>query len=103
MAAARNMTNAAADPTRARQRPKDAAWLVSTFFGIGHLRPGPGTWASAVTTFLWWFIATWRQHGISPLVFTPARWASDAAAAPANLAIGAVLLTALATLLGIPA
>jgi len=26
---------------------------VATFFGIGHMRPGPGTWASAVTTLLW--------------------------------------------------
>jgi phosphatidylglycerophosphatase A len=27
---------------------------VATFFGIGHLRPGPGTYASAVTVLLWW-------------------------------------------------
>ena len=30
------------------------AWLAGTFFGVGHLRPGPGTWASAVTTLLWY-------------------------------------------------
>jgi phosphatidylglycerophosphatase A len=29
------------------------ASLVATFFGIGHLRPGPGTWASAATVLLW--------------------------------------------------
>jgi phosphatidylglycerophosphatase A len=30
---------------------------VATFFGIGHLRPGPGTYASAVTVLLWWALA----------------------------------------------
>jgi phosphatidylglycerophosphatase A len=34
------------------------ATLVATFFGIGRLRPGPGTWASLVTTLLWWLIAS---------------------------------------------
>jgi phosphatidylglycerophosphatase A len=29
------------------------ASLIATFFGIGRLRPGPGTWASAVTASLW--------------------------------------------------
>jgi phosphatidylglycerophosphatase A len=33
------------------------SWLAATFFGIGHLRPGPGTYASAVTVLLWWAIA----------------------------------------------
>ena len=34
------------------------AWLVSTFFGIGHLPAGPGTWASVATVLLWWFLST---------------------------------------------
>ncbi|MGZ4839798.1 MAG: hypothetical protein ACXVZR_14705, partial [Terriglobales bacterium] len=29
------------------------AWLVATFFGIGRLNPGPGTWASVATVLLW--------------------------------------------------
>ena len=29
------------------------AWLVGTFFGVGTLRPGPGTWGSTVTVLLW--------------------------------------------------
>jgi phosphatidylglycerophosphatase A len=33
------------------------ATLVATFFGIGRLRPGPGTWASATTVVLWWLLA----------------------------------------------
>lgn len=35
------------------------AKLVATFFGIGRVRPGPGTWASAVTVLLWWLVARW--------------------------------------------
>ena len=29
------------------------ASLVATFFGLGRMRPGPGTWASAATVLLW--------------------------------------------------
>jgi phosphatidylglycerophosphatase A len=31
------------------------ATLIGSFFGIGYLRPGPGTWASGATT-LWWTV-----------------------------------------------
>jgi phosphatidylglycerophosphatase A len=30
------------------------SWLIATFFGVGFLRPGPGTYASAITVLLWW-------------------------------------------------
>ncbi|HLJ30265.1 MAG TPA: phosphatidylglycerophosphatase A [Candidatus Angelobacter sp.] len=30
------------------------SWLLATFFGVGHLRPGPGSYASAVTILCWW-------------------------------------------------
>jgi phosphatidylglycerophosphatase A len=30
------------------------AWVIATFFGIGRLGPGPGTWASVATVLLWW-------------------------------------------------
>ncbi|HXP16194.1 MAG TPA: phosphatidylglycerophosphatase A [Terriglobales bacterium] len=59
------------------------ARLVATFFGIGYLRPGPGTWASAATVLLWWAL-TQRIHVAWQL------WA-------------AVLLAAIAVLVGIPA
>jgi phosphatidylglycerophosphatase A len=41
------------------------ATVVATFFGIGHLRPGPGTWGSAATVLLWWLLGqriapTWQ-------------------------------------------
>ena len=33
------------------------ATLLSTFFGIGRLRPGPGTWGSAAAMLLWYGLA----------------------------------------------
>jgi phosphatidylglycerophosphatase A len=59
------------------------ATLVGTFFGIGRLRPGPGTWGSAVTVLLWAALA----RGLAPSLRTP-------------FAVG---LAALVTLIGIPA
>lgn len=38
---------------RGTDRTPQLAPLVATFFGIGRLRPGPGTWASAATALLW--------------------------------------------------
>src|SRR5512133_3290104 len=32
------------------------AWAVGTVFGVGHLRPGPGTWGSLTAALLWWAI-----------------------------------------------
>jgi phosphatidylglycerophosphatase A len=29
------------------------AMLIATFFGVGRLKPGPGTWGSAATVILW--------------------------------------------------
>ena len=73
---------------KTRERGRDVpaplwATLVATFFGIGHLRPGPGTWASAATILLWWLVGHWMA---------PA-WQSGAAA----------LLALAAILIGIPA
>jgi len=41
--------------------PRAPRWatLVATFFGIGRIRPGPGTWASAATVLLWWLLGRW--------------------------------------------
>jgi phosphatidylglycerophosphatase A len=30
--------------------------MIATFFGVGYLPAGPGTWASAVTVLLWWSV-----------------------------------------------
>lgn len=65
--------------------PQGPLWavLIATFFGVGRLRPGPGTWASAAAMLIWAAIA----HALQPSLRTP-------------LAIVAVVLT---MLLGIPA
>ena len=38
-----------------------AALALATFFGVGFLRPGPGTYASAATVLLWWAASPWLQ------------------------------------------
>ena len=42
-----------------RPRPPFWASLVATFFGIGRLRLGPGTWGSVATVVIW-ALASWR-------------------------------------------
>ncbi len=59
------------------------AAMIATFFGIGHLRPGPGTWGSLATVLLWAALA----HNLAPGLRTPV----------------AVALAVLVTLIGIPA
>jgi len=58
------------------------AWLTATFFGIGHLRPGSGTWAAGATVLLWWGASRW----------IPAAWLLPAI----------VIASAAVTLIGIP-
>jgi phosphatidylglycerophosphatase A len=89
-------TNASAGPPSDRSagvppavsrasRPPGPLWatLIATFFGVGRLHPGPGTWGSAATVLLWWLLARW----IAP-VWQP--WI-------------AALLAAITVLAGIPA
>jgi phosphatidylglycerophosphatase A len=59
------------------------AMPVATFFGVGRLRPGPGSWGSAVTVLLWAALA----RGLAPSLRT----------------LFAAGLAALVTLIGIPA
>src|SRR5208283_2993934 len=59
------------------------ATLIATFFGVGRLRPGPGTWASAATVLLWSAIAS----KLSPSLRTSA----------------VISMAVLITLIGIPA
>lgn len=66
-----------------RRRSLLWATLIATFFGIGRLRPGPGTWGSAATVLLWSALT----YGLTPALRTPV----------------AVALAALVTLIGIPA
>jgi phosphatidylglycerophosphatase A len=59
------------------------ATLIATFFGIGRLHPGPGTWGSAATVLLWSAIA----YGLAAALRTPV----------------AIALAVLVVLVGIPA
>jgi len=65
--------------------PTTPAWaiLTATFFGIGKVRPGPGTWASAATALLWALLAYRLPYSARSLTI--------------------IALAALAILLGIPA
>ncbi len=67
---------AAAGPSRSR--PPLWATLVATFFGVGRLKPGPGTWGSLVTVALW-ALASWRIPHDSRI------WATIAAAVAVTL------------------
>jgi len=61
------------------------AWTAGTFFGIGLIGPGPGTWASLAATALWFFAA--RAAHLSAI----------------NLAIATGVAAVAAILVGIPA
>jgi phosphatidylglycerophosphatase A len=77
--------SAGVSPALARASIVTPPWatLIATFLGIGRLRPGPGTWGSAVTVVLWAALA----RGLAPSLRAP-------------FAVG---LAALVTLIGIPA
>ena len=70
-------------PPSSRRRAPLWAKLTATFFGTGLLHPGPGSWGSAATVLLWWLVSGW----INP------HWQPAAA----------MLLAAVAILIGIPA
>jgi phosphatidylglycerophosphatase A len=59
------------------------ATLVATFFGIGRLRPGPGTWGSLAAVLIWLGVSRWITPSSHVLVL--------------------VALAMIAVLLGIPA
>ena len=61
------------------------AWAVGTFFGIGLIGGGPGTWASLTAAVIWFFAA--REAHLSS----------------AELALGTAVAALGATLIGIPA
>ena len=39
------------------------ATLVATFFRVGNLRPGPGSWGSAAAAMIWFMLARWIPIG----------------------------------------
>jgi phosphatidylglycerophosphatase A len=61
------------------------AWLISTFFGIGWLKPGPGTYASAAAAAIWFVAAHTAHLGMD------------------GLSLATLIAAAVATAIGIPA
>ena len=57
-------TDIAASPQSNDARSVAPLWakLVATFFGIGHLRPGPGTWGSLAAVLIWFWVARWSPR-----------------------------------------
>jgi phosphatidylglycerophosphatase A len=55
--------------SRENSRPRSPLWAttIATCCGIGHLRPGPGTWGSAAAMLLWAALA----HELNPAYRTP--------------------------------
>jgi phosphatidylglycerophosphatase A len=44
------------DAPNSTSKPKRrylCAWTIGTFFGAGHMRPGPGTWGSVLAALMW--------------------------------------------------
>jgi phosphatidylglycerophosphatase A len=76
-------------------RPRAPLWAttIGTFFGIGRLKPGPGTWASVVTVALW-ALVSWR-------IPVSARPASTTAVTIAAILIGIPAATRVARASGI--
>lgn len=75
----------AAEAATIRNESVSPLWatLTATFFGIGRLHPGPGTWGSVATVLLWAALA----HALNPALRLPV----------------AIALTFVVILIGIPA
>lgn len=84
-AALRRDNSGGVPPTVAGASRPTALWasLIATFFGIGRLRPGPGTWGSLATVLLWAVLA----HALTPALRLPV----------------AIALVLLVVVIGIPA
>jgi phosphatidylglycerophosphatase A len=74
-----------------KQAKTSWAWVTATFFGIGYLPGGPGTWAALATAAIWYFSLIWITALNQVLLGSVA------------LALITLVLTLAVTLLGIPA
>lgn len=54
------------------RHPTRWAWLIATSFGIGWLKPGPGTYASAAAAGIWFVAAHAARLGVEGLAVTTA-------------------------------
>jgi phosphatidylglycerophosphatase A len=44
------------------------ATLVATFFGLGRMRPGPGTWGSLAAVLIWFGVSHWTPSHAQTIV-----------------------------------
>ena len=72
-----------ASPVVPRAKAPSWAEIIGTFFYIGFLKPGPGTWAALSTVIIWWF-------AMRPL-------------SPQSQTVCTVVAAIVVTLIGIPA
>jgi phosphatidylglycerophosphatase A len=79
------MTNSSAQISEPSAKKTAWAWTVATFFGVGHGKPGPGTWGSVAAVLLW------AAEG----------WASHPSAH--TMLVGLLIWIAFAIALGVPA
>jgi phosphatidylglycerophosphatase A len=78
------------------------AWAVGTFFGVGLLKPGPGTWGSVAAVLLW----KWVQPIPVDVLISPAPTATLRQEYLLMMTVNAVVTLCaiiLATAIGIPA
>jgi phosphatidylglycerophosphatase A len=70
------------------------AWAVGTFFGMGLLKPGPGTWASIAAMLLW---------RMASILLLPPAYSAEATLVWTTWAVITLCGVLLATAIGIPA
>ena len=82
----RSTANAIQDKGKTQAIKKTTwAWSVATLFGVGHLKPGPGTWGSIAAVLLWLAEGTFNHI------------------APRAELVGLLFWIAVAIVLGVPA
>ena len=65
------------------------AWAAATFFGIGFIGPGPGTWASLAAAAIWFFAA--RAAHLNTISLAIATGVGAMAATLIGIAAGSVV------------
>jgi phosphatidylglycerophosphatase A len=50
------------------ENPTKRWWAIATFFGVGFIKPGPGTWGSVAAVLLWAAFA-WLAHPSPRVLF----------------------------------
>ena len=55
-------------PLQNQNGAKRRWWAIATFFGVGFIKPGPGTWGSVAAVLLWGAFA-WLAHPSPRVLF----------------------------------